>query len=92
MKQLKKCCSCIAFIFMKFFYMPHFWWQAKNHRSDGGHLFSIKKKSAGQAQKLADTNCPVTASFFSSNRSTLSIWAVFLVSFAKLLRTHWRLL
>lgn len=32
---------------MKFFYMPHFWWWATNHRSDGGQLFSIKKKLAG---------------------------------------------
>ena len=72
--------------------MPHFWWWAKNQRSDGGRLFSIKKKLAGQAQKLADINSPVTANFFSSNRSTLTIGTVFLVSFAKLLRMHWRLL
>lgn len=72
--------------------MPHFWWWAKNHRSDGGHLFRIKKKLAGQAQKLANISSPVTASFFSSNCSTLTIWTIFLISFAKLLRTHWRLL
>lgn len=71
--------------------MPHFWWWAKNHRSDGGHLFRIKKL-AGQAQKLADISSPVTASFFSSNCNTLTIWTIFLISFAKLLRTHWRLL
>lgn len=69
---------------MKFFYMPHFWWWATSHRSDGGQLFSIKKKFAGQAQKLADTSSPVTASFFSPNYSTLNTWTVFLVSFAKL--------
>ena len=71
--------------------MPHFWWWAKNHRSDGGRLFRIKEKLPGQAQELPDINSPVTGSFFSPNRSILIIWTTFLISFSKLLRTHWRL-